>query len=545
MPPTPGLRTLARLAPLVCALQIAMTLSGCAVPATNNITTGSLPDISKVPHKDLGSALPEGWQHGAFMEIFVRAYRDSDGDGHGDLRGLTQSLDYLQDLGIKGIWLMPITLNADGDHGYAVKDFRAIDPAYGTLADFDELLREAHKRGIGVIMDYVLNHSSAENPLYVDAVSGPNSRFRNWFIWKDPAPTGWEIWGKNPWYGSPTGTFYGTFGPHMPDFNLENAEAMEYHRDSLRFWLNRGIDGFRLDAVPHLVETSAKEWQGQPGSFALMGHVKALMDSYQNRYAVCEATSNPTVWAAPYICGSAFSFGIEKKFSEAARAKPEAIRELADYFNTAPTTMATFVSNHDSFAGARLWDQVKGDLAQYRLAAATYLLMPGTPYIYFGEEFGMAGGAGLTEDAALRSPMSWKADATTGGFTTGKPFRPASANVLTHNADAAAKDANSLHAFYKSLIGVRNRLPSIARGTYEHANADDVTMSFQRRFGRERSLVVINYGMTKVPVRAANLPAGASLIAKFPNTSVNTKADALGNAMIEMEAQSARVFLVE
>jgi alpha-amylase len=543
MPSNFSLRHFTCFSSLVGALCIAISISGCATPAANHVTASSSPDISKVPHKDPGSALPEGWQHGAFMEIFVRAYRDSDGDGHGDLRGLIQSLDYLQDLGIKGIWLMPITLNADGDHGYAVKDFRAIDPVYGTMADFDELLREAHKRGIGVIMDYVLNHSSARNPLFVDAVSGPNSRFRNWYIWRDPAPSGWEIWGKNPWYPSPTGTFYATFGPHMPDFDLENTEAMDYHRDSLRFWLNRGIDGFRLDAVPHLVETSAKEWQGQPGSFALMGHVKALMDSYRNRYAVCEATSDPAKWAAPYICGSAFSFGIEKRFSEAAKGKHEAIHELAEYFNSAPTTMATFVSNHDSFAGARLWDQVNGDVAQYRLAAATYLLMPGTPYIYFGEEVGMAGGAGLKEDAALRSPMSWKPDAATGGFTTGKPFRPASANVMTQNVATATADKNSLHAFYKSLIAVRNRLPSIARGTYENARADGTTMRFQRRFGKERSLVVINYGTNTAQVNVLPLPAGTRLKSVLPAGTDSVDVGAQG--IITMPPQTARVFLIE
>jgi glycosidase len=320
---------------------------------------------------------------------------------------------------------------------------------------------------------------------------------------------------------------------------------MDYHRDSLRFWLNRGIDGFRLDAVPHLVETDAKEWQGQPGSYALMGHVKALMDSYRNRYTVCEATSNPTRWAAEYICGSAFAFGMEKKFAEAARANPEAIRDIAAYFNTAPPTMATFVSNHDSFAGARLWDQVNGDIAQYRLAAATYLLLPGTPYIYFGEEIGMAGGLGLKADAALRSPMSWQADAATGGFTTGKPFRPASANVMTHNVAAASRDANSILAFYKSIIAVRNRLPSVARGTYENARAEGTTMSFQRRFGKERSLAVFNYGTEKQSVRIAQLPAGAKLVAAFPAGTRGAGADAQGVADIAMDAQSVRVFLIE
>jgi glycosidase len=519
-------------------------LASCAhapLPAPSR-TDG--PDISHVTMSDPGSPLPEGWQHGAFMEIFVRAWRDSDGDGHGDLRGLTQSLDYLQDLGIKGIWLMPITRNADKDHGYAVTDFRDIDPAYGTLADFDELIREAHKRGIGVIMDYVINHSAAENPLFANAAASRDSRFRDWYLWRDTAPTGWDIWGKNPWHSSPTGIFFGTFGAHMPDFNLENSEAMDYHRDSLRFWLNRGLDGFRLDAVPHLVEANAKDWNDQPESYALMGHIKALMDGYQRRYSVCEATASPQRWAKPYICGSSFAFKLESAIINAARGESPAIAEVAAYFRSAPLGMATFISNHDQFAGARLWDQLQGNEAQYRMVAATYLLLPGTPFIYFGEEIGMAGGAGLTADAALRSPMSWQADTSTGGFTHGTPFRAPSANVMTHNAAAERSDSRSLHAFYKSVIALRNRLPSIARGSYEHADADASSLSFQRRLNQERTVVVLNYGTEAINRRLSNLPPGARLAAANPAEPNDLSVDAAGLVQVALPPQSFRVYRV-
>lgn len=529
-----------RILHLATAAGLALVLASCAVAPTG----ASGPDISPVKARDPGSSLPEGWQHGAFMEIFVRAWRDSDGDGIGDLRGLTQSLDYLQDLGIKGIWLMPVTRNADGDHGYAVSDFRAIDPAYGTMADFDELIREAHRRGIGVIMDYVINHSAAQNPLFVDAVGSANSRFRDWYVWRDPAPTGWDIWGKNPWYPSPTGTFYATFGPHMPDFNLENAEAMEYHRDSLRFWLNRGLDGFRLDAIPHLVEIDAKNWNDQPGSYALMGHIKALMDSYQKRYSVCEATASPERWAAPYICGSAFSFKFEKSLIEAGRGKPEAVAEVAAYFRKAPPTMATFISNHDAFAGARLWDQLQGNEAQYRMVAATYLLLPGTPFIYFGEEIGMAGGAGLVSDAALRSPMSWNADPATAGFTSGKPFRPVSANVATHNVAGETANPRSMHAFYKAMLALRNRLPSIARGSYEHAMADGTTLTFQRRLGGEHTVVALNYGTAAATARISRLAANSKLASEFPAHAGAVLADLNGEATLILPPQSVRVLRV-
>jgi alpha-amylase len=175
-------------------------LLGCGTPGD----AGPSIDTSAVAMRDAGSALPEGWQHGAFMEIFVRSYADSDGDGIGDLRGLTSRLDHLQRLGVRGIWLMPITANADGDHGYATTDFRRIAPEYGTLADFDELIRQAHARGIGVIMDYVINHAASEHPMFVQARRGPQAPWRDWFVWRDTAPTGWDIWGKNPWYHTPS-----------------------------------------------------------------------------------------------------------------------------------------------------------------------------------------------------------------------------------------------------------------------------------------------------------------------------------------------------
>ena len=541
--PTPSRKSFPTVA--ASAIVLATALTSCVGTARNAGIEPNALDTRAVAVADPGSRLPAGWQHGAFMEIFVRGWRDSDGDGIGDLRGVTQSLDYLRDLGIKGIWLMPITHSADGDHGYAVKDFRNLEPAYGTFADLDELLREAHARGIGVIMDYVINHSAASHPMFVASASSPTSPYRDWYVWKDPAPTGWDIWGKNPWYPTPNGTLFATFGPHMPDFNLENPATMDYHKNSLRFWLNRGLDGFRFDAVPHLVEYSAKDWNDQPGSYALMAHVNALMSGYQHRHMVCEATANPLRWAAPYVCGSAFAFGLEHQFIDAARGKPEAIRAVADYFTTAPLTMATMLSNHDIFAGERLWDQLDGNAAQYRLAAATYLLLPGTPFIYYGEEIGMAGVSSLKGDARLRTPMSWTADvASGGGFTTGKPFRPASANVATQNVKAALADPNSILSFYKAMLALRNTLPSISRGSYEQPQVDGSVLSFHRKFEGGHTVVAINYGIAAATINVGELPAKVMLAVDYPAHAPATTSDAKGVARIEIDAQSVRVYSV-
>lgn len=276
-----------------------------------------------------------------------------------------------------------------------------------------------------------------------------------------------------------------------------------------------------------------------------MAHVNALMSGYKQRHMVCEATTNPTRWAAPYVCGSAFAFGLEHQFVDAVRGRPESIRAVADYFKTAPLTMATMVSNHDIFAGERLWDQVKGDVAQYKLAAATYLLLPGTPFIYYGEEIGMAGVSSLTGDAKLRSPMSWTADVSDcGGFTRGKPFRPASDNADTQNVKAALADPNSILSFYRAMLALRNTLPSIARGSYEYPQVDGSVMSYHRKFESSHTVVVINYGSTKATISIAALPAGAVLDGVYPTRNAAVIADSKGNAQIGIDAQSVRVFSV-
>jgi glycosidase len=206
--------------------------------------------------------------------------------------------------------------------------------------------------------------------------------------------------------------------------------------------------------------------------------------------------------------------------------------------------MATMASNHDIFAGERLWDQVKGDEAQYRLAAATYLLLPGTPFIYYGEEIGMAGGAGLEGDPKLRTPMSWTADAATAGFTRGQPFRALSANVATHNVAAQRADPDSLLRFYKAMLKLRNTLPSIARGSYEQPFVDGLVMGYQRRFGDEHTVVLLNYGKQPAMAQVDALPARASLLPAYPPGAATAEVDASGMAAVALAPQSVNVFTV-
>lgn len=549
----------------LAAAVIAAALVGAgsaSASASANANTGASPnpkaplkappspvDLSRVAADVQPSPLPDGWEHGAFMEIFVRGYQDSDGDGIGDLRGLISRLDYLQALGVKGLWLMPIQASADHDHGYATVDYRRIEPQYGTLDDFDTLIREAHRRGIGVVMDYILNHSARQHPLFMAAQSDPRSPWRDWFVWSQ-APLkdlqAWTIFDQTPWYlpdapamkrakGRPAAAparYFATFGKDMPDFNMRNPDVVRYHEDSLRFWLNRGLDGYRLDAVPHLIENNARDWNDQPESRALTGAFTRLIQSYPRRHVVCEATAEPTVYAQPDICGSAFAFGLERAIITAAKgdgeASVEAAAKVAGWFTRAPLSMATMLSNHDIFAGQRAWDQFGGDERRYRLAAATYLLLPGTPFIYYGEEIGQAGLTDLPGDQPLRAPMSWTAE---GGFSSGQPFRPLSPNRATHNAQAQAADPQSLLHFYRDMLALRNTQPSLARGSYEAPVAQGHALAFQREWQGERTLVAINYGDTPATVSvptSANVvlrplyPVGAAAASVMSATAVMT-----------------------
>ena len=539
-------------AALVAVAFFAVQLSACGGSGGGTDIGGNQPpppvvvgppvDVSAVVASDPGSSLPANWQHGAFMQIFVRSYADSDGDGIGDLRGLTGKLDYLKDLGVSGIWLMPITRSQDRDHGYATSDYRNIEANYGSLADLDELLRQAHARGIGVIMDYVINHSAAENPLFANSRLADSNPYRNWYLWQNPKPGGWNIYGNNPWYGNPAGWYFAAFWDQMPDWNLLNPAVVSYHRDNLRFWLNRGIDGFRFDAVGHLVENGPSQWNNQPQNYPLMRDVKALLGSYAQRWMVCESPEDAAGFTA--ACGSAFAFGHNYNVVRAARGEAGAVQAVADYFKTASGNVSNLLANHDAFAGQRLYDQFGGNLAQYRLAAATLLLQPGTPFLYYGEEIGMAGAASLSGDPKLRTPMSWTGNSANAGFTTAVPYRAPSANVAGFNAQAQRADPNSLHAFYKAMIGLRNSLPAIAQGAYEAPVVAGSALVFQRRLGSDRALVAINYGSGSANLALSNLPAGATLAAAWPAGSADLLVDAGGQVSVAVGAQSVRVYSV-
>jgi alpha-amylase len=498
-------------------------------------------DLGAVPKSATASALAPDWWRGAFMQIYVRAYQDTDGDGKGDLKGLIQRLDYLQGLGVKGLWLLPITESSDRDHGYAVKNYRALEADYGSHADFDLLLSEAHKRGMGVILDFVINHSSNQHPLFLNSSSSAKNAQRDYFIWQTPKPTGWQIYGQDPWYASnwANGFYFAGFTSSMPDFNLRSSDVESFHHDNLRFWLNKGVDGFRFDAVGNLIENGPGAWEVQAENHVVMSKVRQTIMQYSQRFMVCEAPANSNAFAQADSCGSAFAFDLSGSVVGAAKGDAASIQKLADYYKTRSANLAPFVSNHDSFAGDRLWNQVQGNLAQYKMAAASYLLLPGTPFIYYGEEIGMASSNALSGDAALRTPMSWTADAK--GFSTATPFRALSANVNSQNVTQQQSDSNSLYQHYKQLLALRNTQLALRSGTYEAAWALQKTMGFQRVAGAEKIMVVLNFDTQANALNVSNLTPGETW-SPLLGTNATASVSSAGVLQLNLPAQSFAVF---
>jgi len=499
-------------------------------------------DLTTITDNGTASALPANWNRRAqFMEIFVRAYKDSDGDGIGDLKGLMSKLDYLQSLGVTGLWLMPVYSSSDHDHGYAVTDYRAIEPAYGSLADFDKLITEAHKRGIGIVLDYVMNHSSAENTLFLDAVSDSGNARRDWYIFNASNP-GWNGWSGPSWRPSGAGWYYGVFSDQMPDFNLRNPDVIAYHMDNLRFWLNRGVDGFRFDAVETLIENGGSTWYNQPENHALLKQAQTVIKSYPNRYMVCEAPDHPSDYAATTSCGGAFAFFHGGDIKTTATSG-QLNAGLAAYLSaTDRIRLPLFISNHDSFAGARPWPDL-GARSDSRIAAAIEILASDTPFALYGEEIGMADNS-EGGDAGIRVPMSWDATSPAAGFSAASPFRALSANYLTHNVAAQDGVTGSLLETYRSLYAVRTAWPVLQSGdlTLKSA-AGDSSLVFLRKQGGQTAVVIMNLSAgAQVITTDTGLPA-AAFTGIYPVAGGAYASNGAGKVSLTVPAQGVVILL--
>jgi glycosidase len=435
----------------------------------------------------------------------VRAYYDSSGDGHGDIQGLIAKLDYLQDLGVTGLWLMPVTESEFNSNGYDVKNIRDIEQDYGSMEDFQQLIDEAHQRGIGVIMDFVVNHSSSANLIFQDAVSNPNSKYRDWFIWAD-SDLGWgRPWDRSAtvWHASEHGYYYGLFFDFLPDWNFRNPEVVAYMKDSAKFWLNMGVDGFRVDAASHLIENGDGAQENQPDNHLFYAEFRQLINQYPNAFIVAEApfTGDMYMGDGSNEFHSAFCFKCSQKLIYGVKnSSKRAVQSYLSMVNSAPegANFATLLSNHDPFAGERTATAMKGNLDKAKLAASLMLTGPGIPFVYYGEEIGMTvieRSLVPWDDAVARIPMQWD-NTENAGFTTGSTWRNVNPDYPKINVAQQVEDSDSMLKHYQKVIALRNQHPALASGEFEllktTGNSSRHSIAFLRKHSDETLLVVVN-----------------------------------------------------
>ena len=470
------------------------------------------------------------WSRGAvFYEVFVRSFVDSDGDGVGDLPGLISRLDYLNDgnprtttdLGVDAIWLMPV-FASPSYHGYDVTDYEHINPAYGTDADFQRLLTEAHRRGMRVIVDLVLNHTSDQHPWFRESASSPSSPRRNWYVWRADDPGWTQPWSTAPtWHKKGDAYYYGLFWGGMPDLNFRTPAVREEMQRVARLWLERGVDGFRLDATRHLVETGPGAGEcDAPETHAFLKEFAAYVRRVKPEAVLVGENWTDTPTIAPYFGSTArlpggdelpmnFDFPLAGAIVEGVRAGDASgiVRTLADVKRGYPPgAMDTpFLTNHDM---TRLATQLDGQTGRLGLAAAILLTLPGAPFLYYGEEVGLLNGP-ASGDESKRTPMPWSG-APGAGFTTGKPWFPFAPGRDSSNVERERRDPGSLWSRYCALIAARHASRALKEGDLEMLGAPGGPVLCYLRTSRgERVLVAHNLSGKAATVALPGLRAAS------------------------------------
>ena len=488
-------------------------IAGCVPTATPTLE----PITPEVTSEDMQSAVP-WWKTAIFYEIFVRSFYDSDGDGIGDFNGITEKLDYLNDgnpethddLGITAIWLMPIN-PSPSYHGYDVVNYYNVNPDYGSMKDFQRLLEEAHKRGIRIIIDLVLNHTSRSHPFFVNASSDENNEYHDWYVWSAEN-------GGNHWHFTGTGAnsqyFYGYFSPEMPDLNYRNPAVTEQMEKVTAFWLEDvGVDGFRVDAAKHLIEDGK-----------VLDNTQATHDWFKGFYSFYKSI-NPDAYVVGEVSGSdariaelydddemdmIFNFEVASGFVNSANGGSiSGIGSAVTFIekDNPEWNFATFLTNHDQ---NRVMSTLGGNVDKAKVAAALMLTSPGTPFIYYGEEIGMEG---IKPDEYIRRPMQWD-DSINAGFTTGEPWQDIGTNIVTANVKNQLDDKNSLLSWYRQLIKFRTDYPVFSSGGYTAIKCSEREIYAALRESEEESVLVL-INMSKNPIadftlsfKGSSLPDG-------------------------------------
>ena len=492
---------------------------------------------------DGASGPPAWWQAGAIYQIYPRSFQDSNGDGVGDLAGITARLDYLAELGVDAVWISPVYPSPMADFGYDVSDHCGIDPRFGTLADFDAMLAAAHARNLRVVLDYVPNHSSDRHSWFKQSRSGRDDPKRDWYVWRDGKPGGGPPSNWLSEFGGPAWTrdeatgqhYYHAYLPSQPDLNWRNPQVRQAMLDVLRFWLARGVDGFRVDAIHHLFEDEAlrdnpanPDWRpgmsparrvvrahtmDQPEVQDAVAAMRRVADEYGGRVLIGEAYLPIPRMMAYYGRADAPGFQLPFNFHLIFTPwTPAAIAALIAEYEAAlpPGAWPNWVlGNHDrSRVASRIGP------AQARVAAILLLTLRGTPTIYQGEEIGILDvpippalvqdpwerrvpGLGLGRDP-VRTPMPWQ-DGPKGGFTTGEPWLPLGPAGTGITVAEQERDPRSLLALYRALLRLRRAEPALSVGSIGDVRAAGSVLSYRRQFGTRTLLVALNLGNERQP----------------------------------------------
>jgi glycosidase len=486
-------------------------------PATSASASAAIVPQSCPPAPAGGSPAAENdWSDRVFYEVFVRSFQDSDGDGIGDLRGLIDRLDRLNDgdpattddLGVTGLWLMPVA-ESGSYHGYDVTDYRAIEADYGTADDFRALMAAAHERGIDVIVDFVLNHTSRDHAWFQDALT-PGSEHDDWYVWSDTRPAIARSDGSRVWHEAGDRFYYGYFGEGMPDLNLANAEVTAAIDDLARFWLDElGVDGFRIDAARHVIE-DGKQLENAPATFEWLAAFRERLKADHPDALVLGEVFDATSMSARYIREGSldltFDFGLAGAVITTLNSRDggslnASLAEVAEAYPNGG--FATFLTNHDQ---NRVADQLAGDPAALKLAATLLLTSPGVPFLYYGEEIGMSG---RKPDERIRTPMRWDATEPAAGFSTATPWQPLSIDPAGTDVASEAADPDSLLATYRTVIRLRSEQQGLAVGDWTAVEASERgIVAFLRHVPGETLLVVANVSNQPLDAVRLDLEAG-------------------------------------
>jgi alpha-glucosidase len=504
------------------------------------------------------------WKCGIIYQVYPRSFQDSNGDGIGDLDGIRARLDHLVSLGVDAVWISPIYPSPMADFGYDISDFCGIDPRFGTLDGFDALVQEAHARGLKIILDFVPNHTSDRHPWFVQSRSARSDPRRDWYIWRDPAPGGGP---PNNWlsnFGGPawafdqaTGQYYGhSFLKEQPDLNWRNPDVRAAMYEVLRFWLRRGVDGFRVDVLSQIIKDADFRdnppnpdfaegqdpffrWvmlyntdlpEVQPIVAEMRRVVDAFSDTRSSRVLIGELYLPLTRLVAYYgrnaegvLEGVQLPFNFQLIETEWQAARID--RLVRDYEAALPAGAQPnwVLGNHDR---SRIASRVGPRMA--RLAAMLLLTLRGTPTLYYGDEIGMTDvpiptgevqdpfeknkpGMGLGRDPE-RTPMQWNAGEHA-GFTTGTPWLRLAADWPTNNVEAQSRDAGSMLALYRRLIALRRAQPALNRGNHEALDTEGEVLAYARNCEGQRLVVLLNFGAAAAPISPALMPRQPTVLA--------------------------------